>query len=571
MAGSVAFIAASLSASIAVANNPGGAAGPSPNPVPTPQHTGGSAPTAPAGPTGPKGTTGPSSKKPAQPQIAAITCVPEQNCSGNPHKVSVHGRLLMTGPALKSGMVAVFPHAYGAHTASLKSPTATLHQSRLGLVVEVPNLAHSGRVYLQMAHKRVTNQFGPIYVVRYALHPPPPPAPTTTTTTTTSLPAQTQVTSPAGTAFAGQGMWIWYISKSDGGSLAAIAAQAHASGVSTLFIKSSDGTSFWSQFTPALVATLHSDGLKVCAWQYVYGTHPVTEADLGAQAVADGADCLVIDAEAEYEGEYASAQSYIDELRSRVGLDYPVGLASFPYVNYHPAFPYSVFLGPDGAQYNVPQMYWKDIGVTVDKVFSITYLENTIYGRPIVPLGQTFQAPPASDLQRFAGLAASYDSQGMSWWSWQDTSSAQWKTLAQPQLAPPGVTPQTGLPLLSKGNQGDQVLWMQEHLATAIPAQVTSGVFDSQTVTDLEAFQTQHGISPSGKTDNATWAALLALAPVPVDWGGGAPSITVTATSVTSSSTSSTLTTHTRTTTSTSTPTGTTGTTGTTGAAAAGR
>ena len=111
------------------------------------------------------------------------------------------------------------------------------------------------------------------------------------------------------------------------------------------------------------MAELHANGLKVCAWQYVYGTNPAGEANLGAQAVANGADCLVIDAEAEYEGHYGAAQTYITDLRAKIGPSYPLGLASFPYVSYHPSFPYSVFLGPDGAQYNAPQMYWKDIGV----------------------------------------------------------------------------------------------------------------------------------------------------------------------------------------------------------------
>ena len=83
-------------------------------------------------------------------------------------------------------------------------------------------------------------------------------------------------------------MWIWYVSASDGGSVAAIVAQAHAAGVTTLFVKSSDGSSnYWSQFSPQLVAELHANGLKVCAWQYVYGTNPAGEATLGAQAVAE--------------------------------------------------------------------------------------------------------------------------------------------------------------------------------------------------------------------------------------------------------------------------------------------
>ena len=50
--------------------------------------------------------------------------------------------------------------------------------------------------------------------------------------------------------------------------------------------------------------------------------------------------------------ELDSILSYIDKLRGRIGRSFPTALASFPYVDYHPAFPYSVFLGPGGARFN---------------------------------------------------------------------------------------------------------------------------------------------------------------------------------------------------------------------------
>src|SRR5205085_217045 len=167
-------------------------------------------------------------------------------------------------------------------------------------------------------------------------------------------------------------------------------------------IKSSDGSAnYWSQFSSRLVSELHANGLKACAWQYVYGSNPAGEAHLGAQAVANGADCLVIDAEAEYERRYAAAQTYLADLRAAIGPDYPIGLASFPYVSYHPSFPYSVFLGANGAQYNAPQMYWHDIGVSVDTVYANTYIANRIYTRPIFPLGQTYGGVSSSEILRF--------------------------------------------------------------------------------------------------------------------------------------------------------------------------
>jgi peptidoglycan hydrolase-like protein with peptidoglycan-binding domain len=450
---------------------------------------------------------------PASVRISSATCVPAIHCSTNAHQVSVHGELLVKGSGLKKGMVVAFPHSYGARIAR-NSPTAHLANSTLGIVVHVPGVAHSGRIMITLSHGRHSNSYGPIQVVNHALHPPTPPAAAPSTT----APA------PSGSAFDGQGMWIWYVSQSDGGNLASIVAQAHAAGVTTLFIKSSDGSSnYWSQFSPTLVQQLHANGLKACAWQYVYGTNPTGEANLGAQAVAAGADCLVIDAEAEYEGHYGAAQTYLADLRAKIGAAYPLGLASFPYVYYHTSFPYSVFLGPNGAQFNAPQMYWKAIGNSVDTTYANTYISNRAYGRPIFPLGQTYEAPSSADLLRFRDEAALYSASGISFWDFQETPASGWQALAQPLAPLTSVTPNPSWSELSQGSKGDPVLWMQEHLASAIPTQATTGIFDATTTTNLEQFQSSHGIAPSGHTEAATWQALLALPPVAVDWTGGGP------------------------------------------------
>ncbi|HEY3828590.1 MAG TPA: peptidoglycan-binding domain-containing protein [Solirubrobacteraceae bacterium] len=451
-------------------------------------------------------------------KIAAARCVPVSSCGTKAHQVSTHGTLLLQGQGLKVGQTVAFPRSRNARVAR-NSPSAHLHNSKLGLVVTVPSSAHSGGIAVMLASGRSSNQFGPISIVTYKLHPPAPKAPPAA-----PLPTSTATTA-SGTAFAGQGMWIWYISASDGGNVAAIVAQAHAAGVTTLFVKSSDGSSnYWSQFSPQLVAELHANGLKVCAWQYVYGTNPTGEANLGAQAVASGADCLVIDAEAEYEGHYAAAQQYIAALRAKIGPSYPLGLASFPYVSYHPSFPYSVFLGPGGAQFNAPQMYWHDIGTSVAQVFVTTFEQNLIYGRPILPLGQTYGGVSSSEIVGFRSLATAYGAAGDSFWDWQETSSSGWSSLVAPlntALAVP--QPELTSPLLHEGSKSDQVLWLQEHLASAVPGQPTTGIFEATTKANLEQFQTAHGIPASGESDPNTWAALLALAPVPVNWTGASP------------------------------------------------
>jgi peptidoglycan hydrolase-like protein with peptidoglycan-binding domain len=446
-------------------------------------------------------------------RITSVNCSPATRCSGNPHQVSVHGTLLIDGKGLAAGSTIAFPRTPGGRIVR-NSPVSHLRKTSAGLLLTVPKTAHSGHIMVLLSRARHSSSYGPIYVYNHALHPPKPVA----------TPAPAAVGAVSGSPFDGQGMWIWYVSKSNGGNVASIVAQAHAAGVTTLFIKSSDGSSnYWSQFSPQLVAELHANGLRTCAWQYVYGTNPAGEANLGAEAVANGADCLVIDAEAEYEGHYAAAQTYINDLRAKIGVAYPLALASFPYVSYHPSLPYSVFLGPNGAQYNAPQMYWKDIGTSVDTVYANTYIGNRIYGRPIFPLGQTYGGVSASDVLRFREEAVDYGASGFSFWDWQETPTSGWSALTAPLAPLSSVTPNGSYPELAKGAKGDEVLWLQEHLATAVPTQEVTGTFATQTTANLRSFQASRSLPVTGIAEAATWQALLALAPVPIDWTGGGP------------------------------------------------
>jgi hypothetical protein len=315
------------------------------------------------------------------------------------------------------------------------------------------------------------------------------------------------------------GMWIWVLGASDRGNLQAIISQAHRYGVGTLFIKSSDGTAMWSQFSPSVVSTLHVGGLEVCAWQYVYGTHPLREAQAGANAVKDGADCLVIDAEGEYEGKYHAAQLYINRLRELIGSSFPVALAGLPYVDYHPSFPYSVFLGPNGAQYNLPQMYWHAIGTTVGTVYAHTYVYNRPYQRPIYPLGQVYQSPPPAQIRRFRQLEQVYQAGGVSWWDWQEARRASWKAISVPVTTLAYAQPVITSPILKKRSAGDLVVWAQEHLLAAGENVTLSGGFGNQTLAAVKNFQSQHGLTVDGIIGPATWAALLTYQPATVNWG----------------------------------------------------
>jgi len=322
----------------------------------------------------------------------------------------------------------------------------------------------------------------------------------------------------AADSLAGRGMWVWYVSRSSGGSLSSIIFMAHHYGLSTVMVKSGDGTSMWSQFNPSLVSALHASGLRVCAWQFVYGNHPIPEAYVGAQAVHDGADCLIIDAEGEYEGKYVAAQSYITQLRRLIGAGYPVALAGFPYIDYHPGFPYSVFLGPGGAQYNSPQMYWVDIGTSVNAVYAHTYAYNRIYERGIYPLGQVDTNPPMGQIIRFRQLSRTYGAGGVSWWVWQQASTSGWRAISIGASSLTGVAPTAAAPVLQLGSAGDLVVWLQEHLVNVGYATAVDGDFGRTTQAAVEQFQSVRGLTVDGIVGPATWAALLRYAPVAVRW-----------------------------------------------------
>ena len=443
------------------------------------------------------------------PHLHSVRCAPTPvvPCPHGVRTVRRGGKIRLSGSHIIAGASVVFPRR--ASAGRRVKPTARISRTKRGLIAKVPLTAGSGRIYVVRSGRR--SNTAALKVLAAA---------------SVRVPASTQAL-PSGAvapALTGQGMWIWELDKSSGGNLDAIAAQAAASDVTTVFLKSSDGGTgaLWPQFSPAVVQGLKARGLHVCAWQFVYGDHPDGEAALGAQAVANGAECLVADVEDQYAGKYVAAQTYLTDLRSAIGPDFPLGLTSFPYVDYHPSVPFSVFLGPGAAQANLPQMYWKSIGVSVDTVYEHAYAHNLLYQRPILPLGQTYDNPPTSDIVRFRQLASAFGAAGLSWWSWQSTASAGWSALATPFApVPPAAAPPS--PTLQQGAKGDEVIWLQEHLA-ADPASATvpiNGVFDAATVAAVQTFQSEHGLPITGMADPATWAAALALPPVAVTWTTG--------------------------------------------------
>ncbi len=434
-------------------------------------------------------------------------------CSSVPFPCQGHSAVMRTGRLLvgAGGMTGrakvVFPVRFPSGRTGTRGVGGRFRSSTR-IVVRVPRDAISGRI-------RVVNPGGRASNAKWIVVKRAPQRPRT--------PVGVHPTPQGGpSAFDGDGMWIWYLSKSHGGSPSRIAAQAKEHGVRTIYVKSADAANVWSQFTADAVATLKATGLRVCGWQFVYGNDPIGEAQAAAWAKEAGADCFVIDAEGHYEGKYAQAQRYVEKLRELVGDDYPIGLTSFPYVDYHPGLPYSVFMGPGGATFNLPQVYWKTIGDTVDESLAHTYMWNIPYETPIFPLGQTYDGPRAVDVKRFRQLSEAYGARGLSWWVWQYASASDWDALGAPIADVPA--PERLWPTLragangKTGSRGDLVVWAQQHLVGAGASIRVDGDYGPGTANAVRTFQTDANLPVTGVLDATTWPALLRTTPIAVDW-----------------------------------------------------
>ncbi len=300
-------------------------------------------------------------------------------------------------------------------------------------------------------------------------------------------------------------------------SLAVSAAQAHAR---ALYIKAADGVTSEPQFSAPLVAGLRAQGLVVCAWVFAYGNQPLPEAHAALAAVDAGAGCLVVDAEGAYDKRYGQAQVYVRSLRAGLGAHFPIGLAGQPEILEHPEFPYSVFLGPGGFGFDMPLLYWRDLGLSVGAAFARTLPENAIYGRPILPVGQLYGQPTAGELGQFRALATDYGLAGESFFDLDAASSEQLTSLSAP-LALPAL--RFVAATIHPGADGDEVDWAQE-LLNAAGASSRSAVSTAPRHTVRSRPSSATIASPAtGVLGPATWKALLRRRAHEPSWASGPP------------------------------------------------
>lgn len=456
--------------------------------------------------------------KPKAPKLTGLRCVPAAAAVCAPGvRVAVGEFVALRGKRLARNQRVTFTWSKGHTTGK-----TTKQRGVAGYVVRVPSRTPTGAIQVTVKdrHGRRSNRIKLKVVSAPAAPPTTVPTPGADTPAPGSTASVATGGNPVPAAFTGAGLWIWRLNEADGGAAATIVSRARSARINTIILKSADGVdSEGSQFSAALVNALHAADLRVCAWQFIYGGAPAAEAAKALESVTAGADCLVLNAEKQYNGRYAQAQQYMSALRAGAGADFPIGFSSYARPTAYPNLPFSVFLGPGGAQVNLTQVYWQEGGRPVAKESADAAAGNRIYGRPLAPIGQSTGAVTFDDLQSFRSIWQAYGATGVSWFRWDSalTPADVWNALAlpTPTLDPP-VEP--GWQAFAKGSSGDGVRWAQQHLAAFDPSIDPDGTFGDATEAVLRRFQLSRGLPSTGGTGPRTWAELLKLTPVAIDW-----------------------------------------------------
>ncbi len=247
-------------------------------------------------------------------------------------------------------------------------------------------------------------------------------------------------------------MYLWIISRVEGGDPNAIADLAKAAGLSHVLIKIADGSSPYNvdrdtniDHVPAMVAALRARGIQPWGWQYVYGHNAVTEARMAIQRVKQfNLPGFIVDAEKEFKekGMDVVAGKYMEELRA--GLpDLPIALSTYRYPSLHRPFPFEVFL--DYCDLNMPQVYWvKSYNPAQQLLKSLHEYQALRVWRPFLPSGAAYPegswSPTPGQIVEFLTAVRENGLPGANFWEWyysRRNSSALWNAVRDFPWDPP--------------------------------------------------------------------------------------------------------------------------------------
>ena len=235
---------------------------------------------------------------------------------------------------------------------------------------------------------------------------------------------------------------MWNLTDCEVGNAAQIAAVAQAAGLGHVLIKIADGIKpFNGTLISPIAAALRGVGVEVWGWHYVYGSNPAGEARIAISQMIDmRLDGYVLNAEQQYRdlaNNKAAAVQFLSALRSGLGQACPIGLSSYRYPRYHPAFPWREMLA--GVDFNMPQVYWIH-ATNAGAQLKASYGEFRAMAPqlPFVPTGAAFKewgwtSTPAQILD-FLRTAQDLGLPAVNFWEWAHTRRnlpLNWRAVAE--------------------------------------------------------------------------------------------------------------------------------------------
>lgn len=259
-----------------------------------------------------------------------------------------------------------------------------------------------------------------------------------------------------GRHFQGAGMWIWNLKKAENGNAKKIISKCRQNRINFLLIKTNDGQLVKGkddcsggetmQLTKQFVVACHQNSIAVHAWGFFYGNQAGKEAELVVKALHNvGADGFVFDTEEPMKNKAWKAKKMCQLVKAHQKTCLSCSLKKLAYSPFrnpekHRALPYRIF--GEYTDFMMPQIYWRypnSVRPPIE-VFTESYQQwlrmEKRWGKnrrlakcvkPIIPVGQTMYHATPEEIRQWLGIARSYG--GFSFWKWEDTDEAQWRTI----------------------------------------------------------------------------------------------------------------------------------------------